>query len=356
MSAAIRILLLVCATGAVSLGVMMTGPTARAQSVSPMPLAEVNGGVITAADLERALGTRLASLEEKIYALKQRELDTLIGERLLEQEAVKRGVPQATLLDKEVTEKVSLVTEAEIEKFYYANKSSLGEDGPAIRQKIRSHLQEQRLTAQRTQFVNSLRSNAKVQVTLPPPPVHQIEVRLDGDLVRGASDGVVYVVEFSDYQCPFCKRVQPTLSELLAKYPDRVRFVFRDFPLEQLHPQAFRAAEAARCAQDQGKFWEYHDILFEEAPKAEENDLKRYAEQVGLDREKFTSCLFQNVHHQAVQQDVDEGNRLGLDGTPAFFINGRFLSGAQPLEEFVRVIDEELARVDTGAPVSARSQ
>jgi protein-disulfide isomerase len=321
-----------------------------------MPLAEVNGGVITAADLERALGTRLASLEEKIYALKQRELDTLIGERLLEQEAVKRGVPQATLLDKEVTGKVSLVTEADVEKFYHANKSSLGEDGPAIRQQIRSYLQQQRLTAQRNQFVNSLRSNAKVQVMLPPPLVHQVEVRLDGDLVRGASDGVVSIVEFSDYHCPFCKQVQPTLSELLAKYPDRVRFLFRDFPLERLHPQAFRAAEAARCARDQGKFWEYHDILFEEAPKAEENDLKRYATQVGLDREKFTSCLFQNVHHQAVQQDLDEGSRLGLDGTPAFFVNGRFLSGAQPLEEFVRVIDEELARVDKRAQVSGRTQ
>ena len=356
MSVAIRILVHFCATIAVSVGVAMAGPTARAQSALPMALAEVNGGVITTADLERALGTRLANLEEKIYALKQKELDALIGERLLEQEAVKRGVSQATLLDQEVTEKVALVTEADVEKFYHANRSSLGEDGPAIRQQIRSYLQQQRLAAQRNQFVDSLRSNAKVQVTLPPPPVHQIEVRLDGDLVRGASDGVVSIVEFSDYHCPFCKRVQPTLSELLAKYPNRVRFLFRDFPLERLHPQAFRAAEAARCAQDQGKFWEYHDILFEEAPKAEENDLKRYAAQVGLDREKFTSCLFKNVHHEAVQQDRDEGNRLGLDGTPAFFINGRFLSGAQPLEEFVRVIDEELARVAAGAPVSARSQ
>lgn len=356
MLAAIRILALLCSAVAVSLGAMMTGPTARAESASPMPLAEVNGGVITAADLERALGTRLASLEEKIYALKQRELDTLIGERLLEQEAVKRGVLQATLLDKEVTEKVSLVTEAEVEKFYHANKSSLGEDGPAIRQQIRSYLQEQRLTAQRNQFVNSLRSNAKVHVALPPPPVRQIEVRLDGNLVRGASDGVVSIVEFSDYHCPFCKRVQPTLSEILVKYPDRVRFVFRDFPLERLHPQAFRAAEAARCAQDQGKFWEYHDIVFEQAPKAEENDLKRYAEEVGLDIDKFTSCLFKSIHHQAVQQDLDEGNRLGIDGTPAFFVNGRFLSGAQPLEEFVRVIDEELARAAAGSKGSVQTR
>ena len=102
--------------------------------------------------------------------------------------------------------------------------------------------------------------------------------------------------------------------------------------------------------------WEYHDILFEQAPKAEENDLTRYADQVGLDSKEFTSCLSQSMHHAAVQRDLDEGSRLGVEGTPAFFINGRFLSGAQPLEEFVRVIEEELARAAAGAPVSAQSQ
>jgi protein-disulfide isomerase len=354
MSAAMRILVFVGATVAVSLWLIVTGPTVRAQSALPNALAEVNGEIITTEDLERALGTRLASLEEKIYALKQNELDALIGEKLLAQEALKRGVSMATLLDKEVTEKVTLVTEADVEEFYRTNKSSFGEESSAIRQQIRSYLQQQRLTTQRSRFVNILRSQAKVQVTLPPPEVHRVEIRMDGDLVRGAPDGMVSIVEFSDYHCPFCKRVQSTLSELLAKYPDKVRFVYRDFPLERLHPQAFRAAEAARCARDQGKFWEYHDVLFEQAPKATEDDLNRYAGQVGLDMKQFTGCLFQNVHHQAVQADLDEGNRLGLDGTPAFFINGRFLSGAQPIEAFVHVIDEELARAAAEGSVSAQ--
>jgi protein-disulfide isomerase len=356
MAAAIRILCLFCATVAVSFGVIMTSPTASAQSALPNALAEVNGEIITMEDLERALGTRLASLEEKIYALKENELGSLIGEKLLAQEALKRGISKATLLDKEVTETIALVTEAEVEEFYHANKSSIGEDGSAIRQQIRSYLQQQRLTAQRSRFVNTLRSYAKIEVALPPPQVHRVEIRMDGDLVRGAPDGIVSIVEFSDYHCPFCKRVQSTLSELLAKYPDKVRFVFRDFPLERLHPQAFRAAEAARCARDQGKFWEYHDVLFEQAPKGAEDDLNRYAKQMGLDMKKFTGCLFQNVHHQAVQEDLDEGNRLGLDGTPAFFINGRFFSGAQPIEAFVRLIDEELARAADGAQVLSRTK
>ena len=357
-SSANRIVKLLFVIGAVSLWIVMTSSAATAQTATPHALAEINADVITAADLERALGTRLASLEEKIYALKQNELEALIGERLLAQEAMKRGVPMETLLEEEVTAKVSVATEGEIEEFYHANKSSLGEESAAVRQQIRLYLQQQRLTAQRSRFVDSLRANASIHVSLPAPQIHRVEILTDGDLVRGAPGAIVSIVEFSDYHCPFCKRVQSTLVEILAKYPDRVRFLFRDFPLERLHPQARQAALAARCAHDQGKFWEYHDVLFAQAPRASSDDLNQYAGQVGLDSNKFKSCLFQDLHHQAVQRDLDEGNRLGLDGTPAFFINGRFLSGSQPLEKFVQIIEEELARVDKRAqvPVPVQTQ
>jgi protein-disulfide isomerase len=132
---------------------------------------------------------------------------------------------------------------------------------------------------------------------------------------------------------------------LLKQYPGKVKLVYRDFPIDGLHPQTRRAAEAARCARDQGRFWEYHDLLFAEAPKAAPEDLQRYAEQSGLDLAAFERCLSDNVHRAAVQRDLDEGTRLGVTGTPAFFINGRPLSGAQPLEAFVRVMEEELGRM-----------
>jgi protein-disulfide isomerase len=136
-----------------------------------------------------------------------------------------------------------------------------------------------------------------------------------------------------------------TLKQLLDRYPGKLRLAYRDFPLEAIHPQARRAAEATRCAQDQGKFWDYHDILLTEAPKLAPDDLKRYAPQVGLDVVKFEACLAHGVHKAAVQHDVDEGNRLGITGTPAFFINGRPLQGAQALEAFTRVIEDELTRL-----------
>ncbi|MGE5851144.1 MAG: DsbA family protein, partial [Candidatus Methylomirabilota bacterium] len=187
-------------------------------------------------------------------------------------------------------------------------------------------------------------SKAKVLVRLHPPPLVRVEVSIDGAPIRGAPNAPVTLVEFSDFHCPFCKQVQPTLAQLLARYPGKVRLVYRDFPIDSLHPQARRAAEAARCAQDQGKFWEYHDLLFAEAPKATTEDLSRFAQQVGLDLAKFESCLSGGFHRAAVQRDIDDGSRAGVNGTPAFFINGRPLSGAQPLEAFVQLIEEELAR------------
>ena len=323
----------------------LNGPLFGADSSKNEPLAEVNGEVIAAKELEDALGARLTKLEEQIYDLKLRELDSLIAQRLFAQEAAKRGISVPALLDAEVTAKVSLVTEKEIEDFYQANKARMRGDDTEVRQKIRAFLQQQKLTARREAFVESLRSQGKVVVRLQPPAAIRVQVSADGAPVRGAADAPVTIVEFSDFECPFCKQSHPTVKQVLERYPGKVRLAYRDFPLDSIHPQARRAAEAARCASDQGKFWEYHDVLFSQSPQLAVEDLRRYAGQVGLDVTKFDGCLAAGVHKAAVQRDLDEGNRLGITGTPAFFINGRMLTGAQPLDAFTRLIEQELARV-----------
>ena len=167
---------------------------------------------------------------------------------------------------------------------------------------------------------------------------------INGAPVRGAANAPVTIVEFSDFHCPFCKRVLPTLKEIEAKYGDKVKLAFRDYPIDQLHPGARKAHEAARCAHEQGRFWAYHDVLFDKAPRASLDDLKAYAREVGLDLPKFDQCVTSGKHKEVVQKDIDEGARLGVSGTPAFFINGELLSGAQPLESFVRVVERELER------------
>lgn len=308
------------------------------------PLAEVDGEAITAEEVEKALGAQLRKLEEQIYRLKRQKLEALISERLLAKEAVKRGLSVQALLDAEVAAKVGPVSEEEIETFYQANKARLKGEEATVREQIRAHLRNQKLAAQREAFLESLRSQAKVVVYLQAPPVFRAEVSVDGAPFKGPATAPVVIVKFEDFHCPFCRRVQATLEQLLARYGDKVKLVHRDFPIDSLHPQARKAHEAARCAHDQGKFWAYHDKLYANAPKASPEDLKAYAQEVGLDLPAFEQCLSSGKYQAAVQKDVEEGIRVGVTGTPTFFINGRLLSGAQPLESFVRVIEEELAR------------
>jgi len=210
-------------------------------------------------------------------------------------------------------------------------------------------LQNQKLTAKREEFLRSLRGQAKVVVNLKPPPIQRVEVSIQGAPVKGGDKAPVTIVEFSDFHCPFCKRVVPTLAQLESKYGDKVKLVFRDFPIESLHPGASKAHEAARCAEEQGKFWAYHDKLFAGPASSSPELFNRFAKEVGLEAAAFETCLSSGKHQAAIKKDIEEGQRLGVAGTPAFFINGRLFTGAQPLEAFARVIDEELARAASAA-------
>ncbi len=326
--------------------VATTGSVQAQAPAEGKPLAEVNGQPISQEEIDKAIAGQLGKLQEQIYNLRRQRLEAVIRDRLLAQEAAKRGISVQKLLDAEVTSKVGLVTEEEIERFYQANKARFKADvdEAATRDQIRSRLQGQKIAAQRETFLQSLRKGSKVAINLEPPPVVRVDVPINGAPIRGAANATVTIVEFSDFHCPFCKRVLPTLKEIEAKYGDKVKLAFRDYPIDGLHPGARKAHEAARCAHEQGKFWAYHDVLFEKAPRAGADDLKAYAREVGLDLAKFDQCVVSGKYKEAIQRDIDEGGRLGVNGTPAFFVNGELLSGAQPLEAFSRVVDRELER------------
>jgi protein-disulfide isomerase len=307
------------------------------------PLAEVDGVAITAEDVERPLGAALTRLQEQMYNLKRQKMEAIIAERLLAKEAAKRGVTLPALLDAEVTSKVGLVTEQEVETFYQTNKDRLQGDEASAREQIRAYLQAQQLAARREAFLGTLRAQAKVVVSMKPPPAFRAEVAVAGAPFRGPAQAPVVIVKFEDFHCPFCKAAQATLAELESRYTGKVKVVHRDFPIDQLHPQARKLHEAARCATEQGKFWAYHDALYARMPVKPE-EVKTVAQEVGLDLPVFEQCLAGDKYQAAVQKDVEEGTRAGVTGTPAFFINGRLIEGAQPIERFARVIDEELAK------------
>lgn len=308
------------------------------------PLAEVNGEVITAAELERAVGPSLAKLQEQIYSLKKEKLDSLIEEHLLKSEADKRGLTVETLLQQEVESKVEPISDQEVKVFYEANKGRIKGAEASYREPIRSYLHEQKVELRRTAFLAELRAHSNVVIHLEPPDVYRMEATTDGAPFRGAESAPVTIVKFEDFHCPYCRRVQGTLKELLIRYEGKLKIVHKDFPLDSVHPQARVAHEAARCAGEQGKFWPYHDALFATGPKSSPEDLQAIARETGVDLPKFEECLASGRTRAAIEADVSEGTRLGLTGTPSFLINGRLLPGAQPMEKFVEVIDQELAR------------
>lgn len=169
-------------------------------------------------------------------------------------------------------------------------------------------------------------------------------VNIDDDPIKGNKNAPITIIEFSDYQCPFCTRAEPTIKQVLETYKDKVRFIYRDFPLG-FHQYAQKAAEASECADEQGKFWEYHDLLFEKQSEWSSEGitkLKEYALNLGLDAKQFNECLDSGKMASEVQKDFNDGQQAGVSGTPAFFINGRLVSGAQPFSAFKQVIDEEL--------------
>ncbi|KKS64312.1 MAG: hypothetical protein UY14_C0040G0007 [Parcubacteria group bacterium GW2011_GWA1_47_9] len=162
------------------------------------------------------------------------------------------------------------------------------------------------------------------------------------DHIRGNFSAPVTLVEFSDFQCPFCERIGPTVNKILNDYPDEVRLVYKNFPLS-FHQYGQQAAEASECASEQGKFWEYHDKLFANQSDFSVENFKKWAKDLNLDSGKFNLCLDSGKYSGKVKSDFDEGTRKGVNGTPTIFVNGQAVVGAQPFEVFKRAIDGALA-------------
>jgi protein-disulfide isomerase len=321
--------------------------TAQAQTAVPGAppgvAASVGSDTISMADLEQSLAIDLARLEQQRQSLLDRKLNQLIGDRLLAQEAARRCVSVDKLLKEEVEDKTAAVTQAEVNGFIAQNRARLPKgDEAELRPRVAQYLEQQRAGQQRESYIAGLRAGTQVRVYLKEAEPVRVKVDPGVGFAMGPASAPVTIVEFSDFQCPFCRGVVATLKQVMARYPDRVRVVFRDFPIPSLHPDAPLAHEAARCAGEQGQFWAYHDLLFERT-NMNAPALKQYAADLKLDEKKFAECLDSGRSRAAVSADVEEGSRLGVSGTPTFFINGTPLVGNVPLADFQRAIDRELA-------------
>jgi protein-disulfide isomerase len=321
----------------------------------PSVVASVGGVTIDAAELEAAGAVRLFAVYTQEYEIRKQLLDDIIANRLLEKEAKSRGISVDELNRVEVEGKAVPVTEAEAKALYDQNKGRFGQSAEAdALKRIETGLRQQRINARRAEYVAALRKAATVKVMLEPP---RVTVDAAGGPAKGPESAPITIVEYADYQCPYCTRALASLKQVEEKYAGKVRVVFRDFPLTQIHHDAQKAAEAGACANDQGKFWPMHDKLFANQTKLGVRDLKQHATDLGLDAAAFGTCLDSGQHAAEIKKSVEEGQRFGLSGTPSFFINGRLLVGAQPYEGFAQVIDEELERTASAAdPAASRKK
>jgi len=308
----------------------------------------IKGEKITRAQLHEQESAMLLQARYDFYKAEQKALDELIARRLLEEEAASQHLSVDELLKREVDSKVKDLTEEQLHTVYdvIAPKESF----EAVRGKIQESVRAQRVQRARVAYIDSLREKANVLVLLAPPSADFAV----GDAARlGPASAPVQLVEFADFECPFCIKVHPELQKLKAEFGDRISLVYKDFPLP-MHAHAQKAAEAARCAGAQGKFWQYHDRLFA-SKQIDVPQLKQLAADLGLDVPKFDTCLDSGQQAAAVQKDAAEAQKIGLSATPSFFLNGHFFTGALQYEDLRRMVLHELsAEQAKDKPVAAK--
>lgn len=313
---------------------------ATAPAKNSETLAIVGDQPISDDDLLPYVQGQLRPLREQEYQIKKKALDNLINQRLLEAEAKKRGVSTDALLAQEVDSKVADPTDAEVNTVYTLQKDQINRPFEDVKDQLQQNLKRAKIQQARQNYYLGLREQTKVSVLLGPP---RAEIGIDSARIRGNPKARVMIVEFTDFQCPYCQEAEATLKSVLAKHEGVVALAFRDLPLTQIHPQALMAAEAARCAGEQGKFWEYHDLLFANQNKLDHDGLLEKAHTLSLNEQQFGSCLSTEKYKPQIQQDSQEGMRNGVNGTPGFFINGIFMGGAQPEVTFEKVIQDQLS-------------
>jgi predicted DsbA family dithiol-disulfide isomerase/uncharacterized membrane protein len=279
-------------------------------------VAKVNGDVITMEEVEHPLIQNIYSLKTKIYQLRKERLERLVRERLIKKQARLKGVSDKELID-----------------LILKDKSNNFDD-----------TLEQSKKEEIIKYADSLKPNYNIEVFLQPPVLPVINVPIIDNPYLGRRNAPVVVIEFSDYMCPACRKTHQIVEHIKKKYRDRIQWVFKDFPLEQ-HEGADKMAEAAYCANDQGTFWKYQDLLFSSENKPGPEEFKQYAQKLGLDEKKFMQCIENRKHRSRVEENVKIGREIGISATPTLIINGEMISGTMSAEKLEELIEEALKKV-----------
>ena len=329
-----------CASAAILVGLTIgeLTTTVHAQAQETV-VAKVNGTNITQKEVDNSLISQLLPLEQQIYALRRAALENLILRAILEDEAKKRGVSVEGLRKQLTAGKVE-VLQSQVEEVYSENATVFASMSPdEAKERLRLDLESQARMRNYREAVLRLKEKADMELLLEEPKLRSVNGQSSAPSM-GSKEAAITITEFSDFQCPYCREAQSAIKQILTNYGNNVRLIFRHLPLD-IHAEAFASAQAAFCAGEQGFFWQYHDALFASevlSPEAR----NRMASDLGLSTRRFSACLISEASRAAVQKDLQEARRLGINSTPTFVINGKLVRGALSFENFKAVIEREL--------------
>lgn len=314
-------------------------------------LARVDNVEITLQQVDDSVAATINPLQQQLYAIRKAALENLITAKVLAIEAAAKDIT-VDELRRQLTLGDITVTRAQVEEVYKQNASFFAAMSPdEARERLRLDLENQARMKHYRAGLEALRKKWTITLNLAPPPfVSELD---DGaSPVRGSANPLVTIVEFSDFECPFCNQVQSTLKQIIDQYGNDVRLVFKHLPLEG-HRNSLPAARAAYCAAEQDRFWPYHDALFA-APKLSPPLFEQIASDLGLGLEKFRGCLTSETSRTAVIKDLEAGRRFKIESTPSFIVNGKLIKGALSFSEFQQIIERELSQRATQNKTGSR--
>jgi predicted DsbA family dithiol-disulfide isomerase len=304
-------------------------------------LARVDDKEITQKQVDDAIGAQIYPLQQQLYAIRKAALENLVTRKILEREAAGRGV-SVEELRKQLTQGEIKVTDAQVEEAYKQNASFFASMSPdEARERLRLDLENQARMKNYRAGLEVLRKKWTVSIDFS-PPVFVSDLDDGVSPAKGSANPRVTIVEFSDFECPFCNQVQSTLKQIMEGYGRDVRLVFKHLPLDG-HRNAFPAARAAYCAAQQDRFWQFHDALFS-AQDLSPPALQKIASDLGLGQERFQTCLNSEQSRAAILKDLEAAKLFRIDSTPSFIVNGKLIKGAVSFTDFQRIIEQELSR------------
>jgi protein-disulfide isomerase len=323
------------------------GPTSGpAPSEGPVVI-EIDGVRLTITDLEKRRPGALFQAKNAFFQAERKAMEDMVDDYLLERQAQREHVSIPELLEKHVNHTIAPDPNDDALKLLHEALDAK-EPFETLKPQILDHLRQTRISKAKENYVKTLRAESSVVVSFAPP---RTQVSLKDTPVLGPSSAPVTIVEYADYECPYCQQAQPILDRLQAEYKGKIALAFKDYPLP-MHGHAQKASEAANCAGLQGKYWEYHDLLFKNK-QLEIADLKVGARSLNLDGKAFDQCLDSGQEADAVKAHQTEGKDLEIRGTPSYVINGRFLAGGT-YEQLKQAIDEELGAKASQTKVASK--